>query len=158
MMSAASRMQVPSASRNVIPNRQTRPFVASALPGMTLLELTVVILVLLSLITTLFVGARAWKRGSDRALCIMYIRNVQKGMRGYSNLHGFSPGSTAPNLQSQIIGLGRFIETTPVCPSSGSYTFGPTYGVNTIPPLGELYMECSLSSSMQHVPNVTPDW
>ncbi len=34
--------------------------------GMTLLELTVVILVLLSLIGILFIGARAWKRGSDR--------------------------------------------------------------------------------------------
>ena len=39
--------------------------------GMTLLELTVVILVLLSLITILFVGARAWKRGSDRSANIM---------------------------------------------------------------------------------------
>lgn len=32
--------------------------------GMTLLELTVVILVLLSLISILFIGARAWKKGS----------------------------------------------------------------------------------------------
>ena len=39
--------------------------------GMTLIELTVVILVLLSLISILFVGARAWKRGSDRAGCII---------------------------------------------------------------------------------------
>ena len=31
--------------------------------GMTLLELTVVILVLLSLIYILFIGARAWKKG-----------------------------------------------------------------------------------------------
>ena len=45
--------------------------------GMTLLELTVVILVLLSLISILFIGARAWKKGSDRAGCIMQIRNVQ---------------------------------------------------------------------------------
>ena len=77
---------------------------------MTLLELTVVILVLLSLITVLFFGAQAWKRGSDRALCIIHIHNVQKGVRSYSNLYGFSPGANAPNLQSQIIGLGRFIE------------------------------------------------
>jgi type II secretory pathway pseudopilin PulG len=50
---------------------------------MTLLELTVVILVLLSLITILFIGAQAWKRGSDRAICIINIQNVQKGVRGY---------------------------------------------------------------------------
>ena len=41
---------------------------------MTLLELTVIILVLLSLITILFVGAKAWKRGSDRAACILQHR------------------------------------------------------------------------------------
>ncbi|MBC7981098.1 MAG: prepilin-type N-terminal cleavage/methylation domain-containing protein, partial [Armatimonadetes bacterium] len=39
----------------------------AAKSGMTLLELTVVILVLLSLISILFIGARAWKKGSDRA-------------------------------------------------------------------------------------------
>ena len=54
--------------------------------GMTLLELTVVILVLLSLISILFIGARAWKKGSDRAGCIMNIRNVQQGMRSFQNM------------------------------------------------------------------------
>jgi len=125
---------------------------------MTLLEMTVVILVLLSLISILFFGAQAWKRGSDRAFCIINIQNVQKGVRSYSNLYGFSPGDNAPNLQSQIIGLGRFIETTPICPGSGKYTFGATYGVNTIPPVGTVYMECSLADSDQHVPNGTADW
>lgn len=128
------------------------------LPGMTLLELTVVILVLMSLITVLFFGAQAWKRGSDRALCIIHIQNVQKGVRSYSNLYGFSPGDNAPSLQTQIIGMGRFVESTPTCPGGGNYTFGQTYGVDTIPPLGELYMECNLATSDQHVPNVTPDW
>lgn len=135
-----------------------RPIGRNGVSGMTLLELTVVILVLLSLITVLFFGAQAWKRGSDRALCIIHIQAVQKGVRSYSNLYGFSPGANAPNLQAQIIGLGRFIETTPTCPGGGNYTFGQTYGVDTIPPMGSLYMECSLSTSDQHMPNVTPDW
>ena len=125
---------------------------------MTLLEMTVVILVLLSLITVLFFGAQAWKRGSDRALCIIHIQNVQKGVRSYSNLYGFDPGANAPDLQTQVIGLGRFIESTPVCPGGGNYTFGQVFGVNTIPPMGSLYMECSLAAMFQHVPNVTPDW
>ena len=56
--------------------------------GMTLIELTVVILVLLSLISILFVGARAWKKGSDRAGCIMNIRNVQQGVRSFQNING----------------------------------------------------------------------
>ena len=126
--------------------------------GMTLLEMTVVILVLLSLITVLFFGAKAWKRGSDRALCIVNIQNVQKGVRGYANLYGYSEGTTAPNLQTQVIGLGRFIESTPSCPASGVYSFGATYGVDTVPPIGELYMQCTLATSDEHEPKNHTDW
>lgn len=60
--------------------------------GMTLLELTVVILVLLSLISILFVGARAWKKGSDRSANIMNIRNCQQAMRGEQNMKQLNPG------------------------------------------------------------------
>ncbi len=128
-------------------------------PGMTLLEMTVVILVLLSLVTILFIGARSWKRGSDRALCIMRIQAVQKGVRSYSNLYGFSPGANAPNLQNQVIGLGRFVEATPTCPATGTYTFGQTYGNDTIPPIGELYMQCSLASTSElHDPPTHSEW
>jgi len=126
--------------------------------GMTLLELTVVILVLMSMVTLLFFGAQAWKRGSDRAQCIMQIRNVQKGVRGYANLHGLDPGSNAPNLQTQVIGLGRFIEYTPECPGSGVYGYGTAHGNNTIPPLGSLYMDCSLAGSYEHQPENSTDW
>ena len=56
--------------------------------GMTLLELTVVILVLLSLISILFIGARAWKKGSDRSANILNIRNVQQAVRGHANMNG----------------------------------------------------------------------
>jgi type II secretory pathway pseudopilin PulG len=59
--------------------------------GMTLLELTVVILVLLSLIAILFVGARAWKKGSDRSANIMNIRNTQVAMRGHENMNQLVP-------------------------------------------------------------------
>ncbi len=125
---------------------------------MTLLELTVVIMVLLTLVTTLFFGAQAWKRGSDRALCIIHIENVQKSVRSYSNLYGHAPGATVANLQNKIIGLGRFVEATPTCPGSGTYSLGQTYGPDTIPPLGELYMQCSLAISDQHEPPVHTDW
>ena len=60
--------------------------------GMTLLELTVVILVLLSLITILFIGARAWKKGSDRSANIMNLRNCQQAMRGHQNMHELAVG------------------------------------------------------------------
>jgi prepilin-type N-terminal cleavage/methylation domain-containing protein len=126
--------------------------------GMTLLELTVVILVLLSLVTTLFFGAQAWKRGSDRALCIIHIQNVQKSVRSYANLYGFKEGDTAPGLQGQIIGIGKYVESTPVCPAGGTYNFGSVHGGDTIPPIGSLYMDCTLAPSFQHVPSNSGDW
>ncbi len=69
--------------------------------GMTLLELTVVILVLLSLISILFVGARAWKKGSDRAANIMNLRNTQQAMRGEENMKQLVAG-TDPFLQANL--------------------------------------------------------
>jgi type II secretory pathway pseudopilin PulG len=60
--------------------------------GMTLLELTIVILVLLTLVSILFIGARAWKKGSDRAANIMNLRNCQQIMRGHQNMHELKVG------------------------------------------------------------------
>ena len=73
--------------------------------GMTLLELTVVILVLLSLISILFVGARAWKKGSDRSANIMNIRNTQQAMRGHENMRGLPEG--AAFVQADLEGYMR---------------------------------------------------
>jgi hypothetical protein len=122
--------------------------------GMTLLELTVVILVLLALVTVLFIGGRAWKRGSDRALCIVNIEGVQKGVRGYTNLYGYNPGDLVNGLENQVIGLGRFVEVTPQCPSEGAYT---TLG-DQIPVMGTLYMTCSLAASEEHEPTDFSGW
>ena len=36
-------------------------------------------------IPVLFVGARAWKKGSDRAACIITQRNIQQAVRSYKN-------------------------------------------------------------------------
>src|ERR1035437_463787 len=110
--------------------------------GMTLLELTVVILVLLSLISILFIGARAWKRGSDRAGCIIQIRNVQQGVRSFSNMNGLNPGG-ATAWYASVIGSGLFVETVPACPAAGSYT----YASGSIPNIGTLAMTCSLSAA-----------
>ena len=121
---------------------------------MTLLELTVVILVLLTLIAVLFVGANAWKNGSDRVLCILNLQSVQKGVRSYANLNGRNPGETVPGLQSEVIGLGRFVEVMPECPARGTYS---TNG-DVIPALGSLYLECSLSGAGDHEPLNAEDW
>lgn len=118
--------------------------------GMTLLELTVVILVLLSLVAILFIGSRAWKRGSDRAGCIMNIRQAQMSVRSYQNLNDFPQGHTL-DMVADVIG-GGFMND-PVCPGSGTYTH-----LNYIPAVGELVTTCSLAGSERHEPVDYTGW
>lgn len=151
-------MQVPPASRDFMPNGQGSPSAASALRGMTLLEMTLVLMVLFSLVSIVFVGASAWKRGAERSLCVVNIQAVQKGVRSYSNMYGFDPGANVPGLRSKIIGDGKFVETTPVCRTPGTYSYGLSYGEDIIPPVGTLYLECSLAVDKGHVPQSTSDW
>ena len=54
--------------------------------GMTLIEITLVIAVLLGLISVLFIGVAAYKKGSDRAKCILNIATVQKAVRCFSGV------------------------------------------------------------------------
>lgn len=136
------------------PGPGVRLLVARRSPGVTLLELTVVILVLLALVTVLFIGGRAWKRGSDRAMCIVNIQAVQKAVRGHSNLYGYNPGDVVSGYESQLLGPGRFVESSPNCPGNGSYT---TLG-NQIPVIGTLYMTCSQAASEDHQPDDVTGW
>ena len=120
----------------------TQKKTVKAKSGMTLIELTVVILVLLSLISILFVGARAWKRGSDRAGCIMNIRNVQQGLRSYVNMNNLLPDAVID--PAEIIGTDKFVETEPKCPAAGVYTGQAS---TAIPLMGVLYMTCELAAA-----------
>ncbi len=120
--------------------------------GMTLLELTVVILVLLSLISILFIGARAWKKGSDRAACILNIRNVQQAVRSHQNMYALT--TEDPITWTDIVSDdGDKYLKTPSCPSNGDYT-----QVETFPELGSLAMTCSLAGDDDHVPTEHSDW
>ena len=122
--------------------------------GMTLLELTVVILVLLSLISILFIGARAWKKGSDRAGCIMNIRNVQQAVRSHANMQGLNP--TESFTVGDVFGTGKFMEQLPDCPDpDGDYKVA---SAGVVPAVGTLYITCGLAVSDKHVPATDADW
>jgi type II secretory pathway pseudopilin PulG len=123
--------------------------------GMTLLELTVVILVLLSLISVLFIGARAWKKGSDRAACILNIRNFQQAVRSYANMNNKNPGDTVPAFNTTIVGAGLFMETTPTCPGGGTYT---GLADTTIPAIGSVALVCDFADGPAHTPENTAAW
>jgi len=123
-------------------------------PAMTLLELTIVILMLLTLIGILAIGARTWKKGTDRSVCIMNLQAVQKGVRSFANLYGYEPGASVAGLEGQVIGAGRFIEQSPRCPSAGVYASGG----DVVPALGSLYFNCSLAGTGDHQPVSYEDW
>lgn len=127
---------------------------------MTLLEISVIILVLFSFISILFIGVGAWKRGADRAACIMNIRQVQLAVRSYANTEGLDEGahtnelSPPVNLPAELIGADKFLPRHPLCPGNGIYTLDG----NKIPPRGVLYMNCTLALSQDHVPNSFGSW
>ena len=62
--------------------------------GMTLLELTVVIIVLLTLIGILFIGTEAWRAGANQSGCILNIRNAQTAVRAYQNVRDAKEGDS----------------------------------------------------------------
>ena len=136
--------------------------------GMTLIELTVVILVLLSLISIMFIGARAWKRGSDRAGCIMSTRNMQLATRSYQNMYGYYFGDqpkaeygtqdiASHLLAKDFISQNLFdqAEGNKPCNGGGSYSITAP---SVFPMPGDLYMNCSLAGAEKHAPENTASW
>ena len=92
-----------------------------------------------------------WKRGSDRAGCLLNIRNVQQAVRGYQGIRGKALGD--PIDWSEIIGPSKFMKK-PVCRAGGVYQFKDGH-----PAVGVLAMECSLCDTPEkHEPPSHADW
>lgn len=121
--------------------------------GFTLIESTLVILVLLSLVSVLFVASRKWKEGADRTACVLSLHQVQQAVRGYSNAYGKSAGGEVPGLPVLLFGEGLYIQKVPLCPSGGIYSFLGDH----VPERGELYMKCSLAGE-GHAPTSAIGW
>jgi type II secretory pathway pseudopilin PulG len=136
--------------------------------GLTLLEMTVVIAVLLSLITSLFIGANAWKRGSDRSTCLLNQRNIQLAVRSYQNLYGYNYGGR-PYAEAGTQDIGTHLHQkgyigdklaeldlgTTTCPGGGTYS---RLTPDMFPLNGQLYVTCSLSAAQNHQPQNHADW
>ena len=103
--------------------------------GMTLLELTVVILVLLSLVAILFVGARAWRIGSDRASNILNLRNVQQAVRAHANTRTLAIGGDL--AVAEIIGAGKYLGS--VISPNNEINYVGKFGA-FVPTIGSLYL------------------
>lgn len=123
--------------------------------GMTLLEVTVAVFVLLALISILFLGARTLKRSEDRAANIVNIRNVQQAVRSHANVRGLAQGDiVAPG---EIIGPGKYIRR--LTPPNAAISYG-YYGA--VPPKGSLYLSGNYAddSSGDYAPSpaMIADW
>lgn len=120
--------------------------------GMTLIELTVVILVILSLISLLFVGFYTWKKGADWSKCTnLNIRGVQKAVRDWQTKEGLKPGDLI--VWDEIFGEGKYFKERPKCPSEAHY-----YYESMIPEEGELVIHCQHKGDPEHVPITHDDW
>lgn len=122
--------------------------------GLTLIEITLVIAVLLGLISVLFIGVSAYKEGSNRSKCILQISNVQKATRSFQNLYEKNIGDALDTaVDGDIFGSGKLLEAIPTCPSGGTYTFSAT-----IPAVDTPVTVCSLAGANDHAPNSTVGW
>lgn len=128
-----------------------KPNTARKNAGLTLIEVTLVVAVLLGLIGVVFIGATSYKEGSNRSMCILHISQVQKAVRAHQNMYQRNFGDSC--AQSVLVGAGRMLEVAPSCPSGGSYTW-----LGTIPPLDTAYLTCSLATSNDHKPLNTLGW
>lgn len=115
--------------------------------GITLLELTVVIFVLLILVSILFIGVTAWKRGSDRSKNIMNLRNAQQAMRGHANVFGIPIGGNIP--QNDIFGANGYLRFPP---NVATVIYNVPQQVAT--PYGVLYLQASADGAP--APRATP--
>lgn len=116
--------------------------------GMTLIEVTVVIAVLLGLVSVLFLGVSAYEKGTNRAMCIQNIYRVQTAMRVACNYNELEPGRSYDGLKDIVIGESLYITDEPVCPSNGTYE----YLEGVIPPTGVTFLTCNVE---RHVPTST---
>ncbi|MEM9016250.1 MAG: hypothetical protein AAGC68_04500 [Verrucomicrobiota bacterium] len=119
--------------------------------GLTLIEITLVVVVLLGLIAVLFIGVAAYKKGTDRALCIQNISTTQKAVRSLANLYVLQPGDPIADLEDRLYGEGKFVPEVPACPRGGTYTWGG----NEIPAVGVAYLDCDVDD---HEPATTGGW
>lgn len=124
--------------------------------GLTLIEITLVIAVLLGLISVLFIGVSAYKEGSNRAKCILNISSYQKAVRSYQNL--YEKEATDTYDVADVAGTGKLLEALPSCPSNGDYNLEAADTGVSFPAIGSAALTCSLATSDEHVPANLDGW
>lgn len=105
--------------------------------GMTLIEISLVIALLLGLIAVVFMGLGTYRQGADKAKCKMQLSAVQKAVRSGANMQNLAIGATLAS--TDVFGAGKLMETMPACPGdSSAYTW-----LGTVPTVGTPYGNCT---------------
>lgn len=86
--------------------------------GVTLIELSVVIAVILTLLSVLFVGATYYKDAADKAACVINQNAIAKAADSVLNITGKGPA----DFDALTAAGGPLNAKPPVCPKSGTYT------------------------------------
>lgn len=119
--------------------------------GMTLIEISLVVALLLSLIAILFLGIAAYKKGADRAKCVIQLSSVQKAVRSHQNMFDGIAGQPLVHTTT-LMGPGLYFETVLNCPDTatpGAYAYTAVY-----PAVGAQYVACSLAGGTTlHAPS-----
>lgn len=97
------------------------------------------------------VGVKTYKSGSERAACILNIRNIHQAVRAHQNLNGFSIGDQLK--WDDVFGPENYIKVKPQCPHGGEYTL-----VKTFPQLGTPAARCAHEVELKHRPESTEGW
>jgi type II secretory pathway pseudopilin PulG len=108
--------------------------------GMTLIEVSLVIALMLGLISVAFLGIGAYRKGSDKARCRMQLAAVQKAVRAQANFQNLSIGASFTSAEA--FGAGKALETAPVCPSGGAYSWA-----KSIPALHNPFGSCDYTDA-----------
>lgn len=138
---------------------QTRLVKRTRHSGMTLIEISLVIALLLGLIAVVFLGIGSYRQGADKAKCKMQLAAVQKAVRSGANMQNLTVNDPLVAATS-VFGPGLLMESAPICPSGGAYTW-----TDDVPAVGTPFGNCDYAGTgptTTHVLDVaggeTADW
>jgi len=108
----------------------------------------------------LFIGANIYKKGADRAACILNIRNIQQAVRADQNLNNKREGEPIyGNIMDSQVGTGgltdQYFEEEVLCPED-TEAVGYTWASANYPVLSSTAVSCAIDTN--HAPNDTSGW
>lgn len=86
--------------------------------GVTLIELTIVVSVILVLISVLFVGAEYYRNNSSKSACVINQSAIERAAQVMKNINGARPEDFAATYAEGA----PLADKVPICPTAGTYT------------------------------------